>query len=130
MWIKNLERLFFVHSDQNRRWSSFKKVFWKYAANLQNTHAEVWFQKNAKQLYWNHTLVWVFCCKFVATYFHLFLRTPQVGCFWPKWFSATVVFVIELNFIHIMRNFCVIYTRVLNIRSVEFIDGNIHEIEM
>ena len=29
-----------------------------------------------------------------------------------------------------MRNFCVIYTRVLNIRSVEFIDGNIHEIEM
>ena len=23
---------------------SLEKVFWKYAANLQNTHAEVWFQ--------------------------------------------------------------------------------------
>ena len=30
----------------------YKKVFWKYAENLQeNTHADVDFSKNAKQLY-------------------------------------------------------------------------------
>ena len=34
---------------------SQKNVFWKYAANLQeNTHTS--------QLYWNHTLTWVFSC--------------------------------------------------------------------
>ena len=39
---------------------SWKKVFWKYAANLQeNTHAKCDFNKVAKQLYWNHTSTWV-----------------------------------------------------------------------
>ena len=27
---------------------SYRKVFWKYAANLQNTHTEMWFQKSCK----------------------------------------------------------------------------------
>ena len=46
---------------------SVEKVFWKYAANLQGTaHAEGRFNKVAKQLYWNHTLAWVFFCKFAA----------------------------------------------------------------
>ena len=41
---------------------SLKKVFWKYAANLQeNTDVEVW-----KRLYWNHTSAWVISCKFAA----------------------------------------------------------------
>ena len=45
----------------------YKKVFWKYAENLQeNTHADVDFSKNAKQLYWNHTTARVFACKFTA----------------------------------------------------------------
>ena len=42
-----------------------EKVFWKYAANLQeNAHAEVWFQESClSQLYWYHTSPWVFSCK-------------------------------------------------------------------
>ena len=48
------------------------KVFWKYAANLQqNTHAEVWFQI-ALQRYWNHTSAWVFSCKFAAYFQNTF----------------------------------------------------------
>ena len=40
---------------------SYKKVFRRYAANLQeNTHAQVDFNKVAKQFYWNLTLTWVF----------------------------------------------------------------------
>ena len=34
-----------VYSEAALQSCSYKKVFWKYAANLQeNTHAEVWFQ--------------------------------------------------------------------------------------
>ena len=46
-------------SETAVRRCSWEKVFWKYAANLQeNTHAEVW----------NRTSAWVFSCKF-AVYF-------------------------------------------------------------
>ena len=49
----------------------YKKVFWKYAANLHdNTYAEMWFQK---QLYWNHTSAWVFSGKFAAYFQNTFL---------------------------------------------------------
>ena len=54
---------------------SEKKVFWKYAANLQeNTHAEVWFQLSykPKQLYWNGTSAWVIFCKFAADFQNTF----------------------------------------------------------
>ena len=45
---------------------SGEKMFWKYAACLQeNTHAEV-------QFYWNHTLAWVFFCKFTAYFQYTF----------------------------------------------------------
>ena len=45
---------------------SLEKVFWKYAANLQeNVHAEVRF-------YWNCTSAWVFSCKFAAYFQNTF----------------------------------------------------------
>ena len=62
--------LFFVcvdvlSSEAIFRKCSYKRVFWKYAATLQeNTHAEVW--SNVKQLYWNHTSAWLFSCKRAA----------------------------------------------------------------
>ena len=34
------------------------------------------FNKIAVQLYWNHTLAWLFSCK------HLFLKAPLDDCFW------------------------------------------------
>ena len=47
---------------------TFEKVFWKYAANLQeNTHAYV-----SKKLYWNHTSAWVLSCKFAAYFQNTF----------------------------------------------------------
>ena len=50
---------------------SWGKVFWKHAVNLEeNTHVQVWFNKVALQLYWNHTSAWLFSCKFAA-----YLRT-------------------------------------------------------
>ena len=49
------------------------KVFWKYAANLQETLMPKGdFNKNAKQLYWNHTSTWVFSCKFAAYFQNTF----------------------------------------------------------
>ena len=49
------------------------KVFWKYAANLQeNTHAEVQFGMGV--------LIKI-CCIFSE---HLFLKTPLEGCFWSQ----------------------------------------------
>ena len=65
---------------------SYKKVFWNNAINLQEkTHAEVWFQLYwtlLKQLYWNHTLAWVFSCKFVFIFSEqLFPRAHMKGCF-------------------------------------------------
>ena len=40
------------------------------------------FNKAAKQLYWNHTSVWVFSCKFAAYFQNSFsLRTALNGCF-------------------------------------------------
>ena len=46
---------------------SYEKLFWKYAVHSQeNTHAEVWFQSNCKATFRNHTLAWVFSCKFAA----------------------------------------------------------------
>ena len=58
--------LFVAH----QRYSS-EKVFWKYAADLQeNTNAEARFQ--SKELYWNHTSAWVFSCKFTAYFQNLF----------------------------------------------------------
>ena len=48
---------------------SIEKMFWKYAANLQeNTHPKCNFNKIALQLYWNRTLTWVFSCKFAACF--------------------------------------------------------------
>ena len=37
----------------------------------------------ALQLYWNHSSVWVFSCKFAANFQNTFyLRTPLESCFW------------------------------------------------
>ena len=48
----------------------YEKVFWKYAANLQeNTHAEVWF---------SYVVLLYICCIFSE---HLFKRTSLEGCF-------------------------------------------------
>ena len=39
----------------------YKKVFWKYAANLkENAHAKVRSQWSCMQLYWNRTSAWIF----------------------------------------------------------------------
>ena len=39
----------------------------------------------ALELYWNCISAWVFSCKFSGKYSeHLFLRTPQDGCFWKE----------------------------------------------
>ena len=49
---------------------SQEKVFWKYAANLQETTMpKCDFNKVALQLYWNGTSAWLLFCKFAA-YFH------------------------------------------------------------
>ena len=46
---------------------SCKKVFWKCAANLQETPmAKCDSNKVAKQLYWNRTSAWGFSCKFTS----------------------------------------------------------------
>ena len=58
-----------------------KKVFWKYAADLQENTHEVWV---ALQLYWNHTSPWVFSCKFVV---YLIWRRQMNG-----WFSRRLSF--------------------------------------
>ena len=58
-----------------------KKVFWKYAANLQENTHEVWV---ALQLYWNHTSPWVFSCKFVV---YLIWRRQM-----NAWFSRRLSF--------------------------------------
>ena len=48
---------------------SYKQVFWKYAANLQETAMSKWdFNKVTKQLSLKHSLAWVFSFKF-AEYF-------------------------------------------------------------
>ena len=55
---KQLQLMSFKTTEVAVQRCSQEKVFWKYAANLQeNTHAEVWFP----------TLEWMFSCKF-ATY--------------------------------------------------------------
>ena len=41
------------------------------------------FNKVVLELYWNHTSAWMFSCKFCCIFLeHLFLRTPQEGCFY------------------------------------------------
>ena len=46
---------------------SYKTVFWKYLANLQEPPIpKCDFNKVAKQLYWNYALAWVFSCQFAA----------------------------------------------------------------
>ena len=65
---------------------SYKKMFWKYTANLQkNAPAEVWFQQSCLQFYWNCTSVWVFSCNIL----HIFRKKtgrPE-DCFW-KYLTA------------------------------------------
>ena len=80
---------------------SYKKVFWKYAASLlENNHAKEWFQKVAKQLFWNPSLAWVFSCscKLAADIFseHLFLRIHMEDCLWKltiglKWVRRIII---------------------------------------
>ena len=41
-----------------------------------------------KQLYWNHTSVWVLSCKFAAYFQNTFLRTPLEGSFWKNVYFA------------------------------------------
>ena len=54
------------HTEAAVQKCSWEKVFWKYAANLQeNTHAKLRF-------YWNHTSAWVFSCKFAACFQNIF----------------------------------------------------------
>ena len=69
-------------ADQSCSW---KKVFWKYAANYRRTPMpKCDFNKVAKlkQLYWNRTSARVFSCKFAAYFQNTFFqRTPLGGCF-------------------------------------------------
>ena len=52
---------------------SWEKVFWKYAANLQeNTMLKCDFNEAAIQLYWSRTLAWVLSCKFAAYFQNTF----------------------------------------------------------
>ena len=54
------------------------------------------FSKVAKQLYWNHTLAWVFPCKFAAYFRNNFLRTLLESClciFYIRLVSTAVVLV-------------------------------------
>ena len=80
---------------------SQEKVFWKYAANLQeNSHAEVRF---ALQLYWNRTSAWVFSSKSADIF-----RTP-----FPRNTSGWLL----LNFSNILSRRSEIY---LNISKIVF----------
>ena len=54
----------------------YKEVFWKYAENLKG---KCDFNKDAMQLYWNHTSVWLFSCKFGAFFRTPFPRNTTVG---------------------------------------------------
>ena len=52
---------------------SWEKVFWKYAANLQEKPmSKCDFNKLAKQLYWNHTSAWEFSRKSAAYFQNTF----------------------------------------------------------
>ena len=69
-----------LSSEAIFRKCSYKRVFWKYAATLQeNTHAEMW--SNVKQLYWNHTSAWLFSCKRAAFKKKTFPTNTFGGCF-------------------------------------------------
>ena len=62
------------HENYHVEGSFYKKVFWKYAANLQeNTHAEVTFQWSCFEA----LLRWHFGMGFL-----IFLSTHLEGCFW------------------------------------------------
>ena len=95
---------------------SWEKVFWKYAANLQeNTHAEV-----AKQLYWNHTSVWVFYCKFAASFQNTFYKEHL-------WMAASefilylcdLFFIFSLTFIDINH---ITWLKQMHLFSVHFLE--------
>ena len=105
--------IFIIHiskslsSEAATQGSSLKKVFWKYAAELQeSTHAEVWINKVA--LHWNRISAWVFSCKF-AVYFqntfsweHLWV-TAFVSCndmsVCSTFFSRVVLINLWFNFV-------------------------------
>ena len=38
--------------------------------------------KIAWQFYWNHTLAWLFSCKFAAYFQNTFYKNTLLGCFW------------------------------------------------
>ena len=63
-------KIFLCYNDRDRSSHPERvlgKVFWRYTAHLhESIHAEVQFNKATKELYWNHTLTWVFSCKFAA----------------------------------------------------------------
>ena len=97
--VLSIPRIFFkfapspLSSDNNR--SNHSEVFLgkgvlrkRCSQNMQQIYSRTPmpkcdFSKVAKQLYWNHTSVWVISYKF-APYFQktLFLRTPLGGCFY------------------------------------------------
>ena len=61
----------------------YKKVFWKYAENLQeNVHAKVQFRQSCMQPYWNCTSAFVFSFKFAAYFQNTFSQEHLDGCFW------------------------------------------------
>ena len=67
----------------------YKKVFWKYAANLQeNTYAEVCFNKVALISRFQITLRHGSSVNFLHIFpEHLFLRIPLEGCFCKELFK-------------------------------------------
>ena len=62
------------------------------------------FNKVEKQLFWNHTLAWVFSCKFAAYFqnIYFFLGTPLVRCFCN--FFAWHFFM--FHFVHVALFLC------------------------
>ena len=57
---------------------SWEKVFWKYAANLQNTHAEVRFYCNLLKSHFSIGVLQYICCRFSE---HLYW-TPTLNDAW------------------------------------------------
>ena len=52
------------------------------------------FNKVDLQLYWNHTLVWVFPCEFCSIFLeNLFIRTSMEGCFCRLYMSFSLALI-------------------------------------
>ena len=86
-WVHLLTlKKFVTNSEAALQRCSWKKVFWKYAANLSRTPmSECDFNKVALQLYWNRTSVWVFSCNLLNIFRTSFPKNT------PGWLLLLIV---------------------------------------